>query len=218
MKKIISALAVVIIVLIAFRANYVTSDPGINQSNVTAEGGNITFLDIDMSGQRSSIWQGFYGSVTGGISLEDASGASFYDWNVVDAVGEIMAVRGIVADWSDINCSNQLQIYEEEYRLNIPNETTDSINNTYTDTNHPEFEIASKIMSGCRSTLTNNNTEIKSVFWNVMLNVNSTMPIYTAILDNDKVGFNGTEYDFQLLVPVNRTTGYAIYNIYVELS
>ncbi len=218
MKDMKYLIIIMTLTILAFNADFVYSDPNLNQSNITAEGGNLTFLDIDLTGQNSAIWQGFFGSVTGGITLEDASGNSFYDWSVVDAVGEVMAVRGVVTDWSNINCSNQSQIYEEEERLNIPNESTDGINDTFINTNHPTFDIAKKVMSGCRATLTNNATESHSVFWNVMLNVNSTMPVYTVILDNDEIGFNGTSVDFQLLVPVNKTTGQSIYNIYVELS
>ena len=218
MKKIIMLGVFVITIILLYNSSVVYSDPSLNTSNITAEGGNVTFLDIGITGQITLFWQGFYGSVSGEIALQDASGNSFYDWNLVEAIGEVMAVRGVVSDWSLINCSNQSQIYEEEERLNIPNSSTDGINDTFTNTNHPPFEIASRLMTGCRSTLTNNNTQAYSVFWNVMLNVNSTMPVYTSLLDNDKIGFNGTAYDFQLLVPVNRTTGQSTYNIYVELS
>jgi hypothetical protein len=78
--------------------------------------------------------------------------------------------------------------------------------------------VSGRIMSGCRSTLTDNSTTSKVVFWNVLLSVNTTTIVYTGILNDNVIGFNGTATDFQLLVPVNRTSSLATYNIYIELS
>jgi hypothetical protein len=195
----------------------VFADPGSPQ-NATAQGGNISIIDVNLSSGATNIWQGFYGTVTGGIFLEDAAGSHFYDWNVVNVIGTILATRELIADWSTINCSNQTEIYEEEERLGITNETSIGINDTYHNTTHPSFIVANREMVGCRSTLTNNQTDIQSVFWNVILNANSTATVYTAVLDNDRLGFNGTISDFQLLVPVNTSTGQATYKIYVELT
>lgn len=188
-----------------------------NATNITAQGGNVTFIIADLS-QTTNIWQGFFGTVTGGILLEDASGNRFYDWNVVDAVGEIIATRNLVDDWASINCTNQTQIYKEEERLNIQNSSSDGINDTYTSTAHPTFDIAGKFLSGCRATRTYNSTTANSVFWNVLLNTNSSNTVYTVVMENDITGFNGSQVDFQLLVPVDRLTGQATYFLYVELD
>jgi len=193
------------------------SQPALNQSNVTVQGGNITWLDID-GDQGTSIWQGFFGTVTGGIVLEDASGSNMYDWNLVKAEGEILATRYIVSDWSKVNCTNQTEIYQEEERLNIANSSSQGINDTFLNTTHPSFEIAGRLMTGCRSTLTDNSTNPKVVFWNVLLNANSTTTIYTAIMQDDTIGFNGTAVDFQLMVPTNYSTGQAVYNLYLEYN
>jgi hypothetical protein len=203
--------------VIFFFALNVAADPG-SPSNITAQGGNVTFLDVNLSSGQTGYWQGFYGTVTGGIYLEDAVGSHFYDWNVVDAIGTVLATRDLISDWSNINCTNQTEIYEEEERLGFTNESSVGINDTFHNTTHPSFFVANREMRGCRSTLTNNQTDIQSVFWNVLLNVNSTTTVYSAILDNDRLGFNGTVSDFQLLVPVNTTTGQATYKIYVELA
>ncbi len=37
-------------------------------------------------------------------------------------------------------------------------------------------------------------------------------------MENDQIGFNGTAVDFQLLVPVDKLTGFATYFVYVELG
>lgn len=190
--------------------------PGVNATNITAQAGNVTFLTVDLS-QTSGIWQGYYGEVTGGILLEDASGNTFYDWNVVDAVGEVYATRRVVTDWSILNCSNQTDIYMEEERLTIQNSSSEGINDTFTLTlSHPDFVANNKVISGCRCTRTYNETEGK--FWNVILNTDENTTIYTSLMDNNEIGFDGTTVDFQLLVPVNLSESISIYNIYVELG
>lgn len=188
-----------------------------NATNITAQQGNVTWITADLT-QITSVWQGFFGLVTGGIVLENANGNIFYDWNVVDAIGEIIATRNIVSDWSSVKCTNQTEIYFEEEKLNILNETSDGINDTFIYTNHPSFVLAGASLNGCRATRTHNLTNSQAVFWNVLLNTNETNTIYTVLMENNKIGFNGTEVDFQLLVPVDRLNGYATYFIYVELG
>lgn len=205
------------IIFIITQTKYVLSDPSLNVSNLTAGSGNVTPLNLNGT-TESAIWQGFFGEVGGGIVLEDAAGSSFYDWNAVDPIGEVFATRSLISDWSSINCTNQTQIYQEEDRLGISNATTDGINDTFINITHPSFEVGGRVMIGCRSTLTDNSTDPKVVFWNVLLNTDTVTTIYTAIIDNDVIGFNGTATDFQLLVPVNTTTSQSTYNIYVELD
>ena len=215
--KLIIALTILIIGIIITQTKYVLSDPSLNVSNLTAGGGNVTPLNLNGTSE-SNIWQGFFGEVNGGIVLESADGTSMYDWNVDTVAGEVLATRDLISDWSLINCTNQTQIYQEEARLNISNSSTDGINDTYLNTTHPSFEVAGRTMTGCRSTLTDNSTDEKVVFWNVLLNTDAVTTIYTSLIDDEEIGFNGTATDFQLLVPVNVTLGQAIYNIYVELD
>jgi hypothetical protein len=193
------------------------ADPIQNTTNTTVQGGNITLVNFDTA-QISSIWQGFFGTVSGGLTLSNSGGDTFYDWNLVDARGEVLATRHIITDWSTINCTLQNQIYMEEYRLDITNATSDGINDTYKNTTHPLFDIGFKTLSGCRSTLTDNSTAKKVVFWNVLLNADENETVFVSIMDDNTVGFNGTVVDYQLLVPANRSTGTAAYNLYLDLT
>ena len=213
----IFVMTILFIIIMVTQTKHVLSDPSLNVSNLTAGGGNVTPLTLN-STSESTIWQGFFGEVGGGIVLEDAAGSSFYDWNAVDTAGEVFATRSLISDWSTINCTNQTQLYQEEARLNISNATADGINDTFMNTTHPSFEVGGRLMLGCRSTLTDNSTDRKVVFWNVLLNTDAVTTIYSAIIDDGVIGFNGTATDFQLLVPVNTTTSQSTYNIYVELD
>ncbi len=216
-KQLIFILSILSIIIMISQTKYVLSDPSLNVSNLTAGGGNVTPLEINGTSE-TKIWQGFFGEVGGGIVLEDATGSNLYDWNAVTPSGEVFATRTVISDWSNINCTNQTQIYQEEARLNISNSTSDGINDTFLNTTHPSFDVAGRLMTGCRSTLTDNSTDPKVVFWNVLLNTDAVTTVYTALIDNDVIGFNGTATDFQLLVPVNVSLGQATYNIYIELD
>lgn len=216
-KEIIIALSFVYIAFILSNSQYVLSAPSLNQSNITVQAGNVTALNID-GDSITNVWQGYFGTITGGILLDNADGFSMYEWDVVNAQGEIMATREIISDWSKVNCSKQTEIYWEEYRLNIPNSSTQGINDTFLNTTHPSFDIGTNVLSGCRSTLTDNSTAEKVVFWNIILNTNSTTSVYVGIIDNEVIGFNGSAVDYQLLLPTNQTTGLAKYNFYLDLS
>jgi len=182
-----------------------------------AQAGNITGLNIDQS-RITNIWQGFFGNVSGGIVLENAAGNNFYNWSPVTIDGEIYATRNTVSDWTQINCTNQTEIYEEEERLNILNESTDGINDTFSSTAHPAFIIGISTISGCRSTRPYNSSGESSEFWNVLLNSNSSNTVYTVIIDDNSNAFDNSTVDFEILVPVDREIGQSTYYFYAELN
>jgi hypothetical protein len=182
-----------------------------------AQAGNITQLNIDHS-RITDTWQGFYGNVSGQIVLENAAGNNFYDWNYLSLTGEVYATRSSVTDWSTINCTNSTQWQSEEASLGITSTQIDGINETYSAITHPQFQIGSRIMDDCPSTRPYNATSSSSQFWNVLLNSNSINVVYAAILAENKNAFDNSTADFEILVPVNRTTGFATYFFYAELS
>ena len=190
-------------------------NPGAIQED--AQAGNITQLNIDQS-RITDTWQGFYGNVSGQIVLENAAGKNFYDWNYLSLTGEVYATRSSVTDWSDINCTNRTNWQNEESSLAISTTQLDGINETYSSTTHPVFLVGSRQMDNCPSTRPYNSTSSSSQFWNVLLNSNSYNVVYTAILAENKNAFDNSTADFEILVPVNRTTGFATYYFYAELS
>jgi len=71
-----------------------------------AEAGNVTELRLHGIGQTKS-WQGYYGSITGVIVLDDAQNWTLYDWPNPDPTGEIYAVnRSATPSWKDVHCFN----------------------------------------------------------------------------------------------------------------
>ncbi len=198
------------------------SSRGVNPSanSIGAQAGNVTEIDINQT-TITDIWQGYYGNITGKISLEDASGKKFYDWALVAPQGEVYAVRSTVPDWTLINCTNQTGIYAEEASLNITSADSDSINKTFNSTTHPGFFVGVRNITSdvCRSTYAYNASGAQSgYFTQVLLTYNFTSVIYTTIIANDENGFDSKTHDFELMVPVEKISGFSDYYFYVELT
>jgi hypothetical protein len=180
--------------------------------SVNAEAGNLTELLITGRTQTKS-WQGFYGNVSGTIILEDAQGNVFYDWSAAEPQGEVYASTSATITWGDVECAPTitslafLDTWQTFYGMNYTD--YDSINTTYNMTNHQTFWTGYTTLTGCPTTYTYvNNVSQYADFEGVLLtsDTQSTL-IFTAILEDKdegerdgKVGFDGGDYDFQLLV------------------
>ncbi len=228
-NKILLTLAVMLLIITT-----VAGDPGnatitegaseqggsiLSEDSTTAEAGNITHLDVDF-GRRTMVWQGFYGNVSGSITLESGGGAKFYEWNATNLQGEVMATRDSIGDWSAINCTNQTHWETEESALNIDSSSFEGINETYETFTHPQFEIGSKTFEAntCRAVRPFVSGGIEGTFYNVMLNTDVDTTVYVAMLAEDTAGYDDAEVDFELLVPVDTSTGQSTYYFYVEIN
>ena len=193
------------------------TDPSSNPQN--AQAGNVTALNINQS-RITEIWQGYFGNVSGQITLENAGGDVFYDWTYAAITGEVYASRNLIPDWSTINCTNSTQWDEEENRLNIADADTDGINETYDTVTHPTFQVGTKTIPTdyCQATRPYNNVGAAGAWYNVLMNSNSTNTVYVVVLSEDSTAFDGSTADFELLVPTDKSTGLATYYFYVELA
>lgn len=195
------------------------SSRGTNPAVTTqdAQAGNVTGLVINQT-TITRIWQGFYGNVSGQIVLENSAGNNFYDWSLATASGQVYASRNLVSDWSNVNCTNSTQWEAEETTLNIPLTSVEGINETYSLTTHPQFSVGTVPVQNCRSTRPYNSTGLPGDFWNVLINTNLTNTVYVSVLADNSNAFDGGTADFELLVPTDRSTGFATYYFYVELN
>ena len=73
--------------------------------SIPASAGNVTKLTL-VGTSVTQTWQGFYGNITGTITLDDASNYTFYDWSLAEPQGEIYATNATVSDWSTAHCFN----------------------------------------------------------------------------------------------------------------
>jgi hypothetical protein len=180
--------------------------------SVDAIAGNLTELDIT-GVSKTQAWQGYFGNVTGQIILADSSGFRFYDWSVAEPQGEVFTSVNDTITWTDINCAPISD--DSAYRTNWYNfygmieSDYDDINDTYNYTNHPEFHVGYTTLNNCQTTYTFINNASQHVdFPSVLLasDSNSTL-IFTSILEDNTegqrqgiVGYDGQNYDFQVLV------------------
>ena len=171
---------------------------------IDAQAGNVTELSISgISVTRS--WQGFYGNITGTIILADASGNNFYDWNVSTPTGQVYASRNDSVTWTGIACLDATGIENEETYLGQDANDPDSVTNTFSETNHPAFDVGSDPISGCPTTQAYSSGGTQdNQFWQVLLEDTSNNVVYTTIIeDTSPAGFNNQSWHFQLLVGEN---------------
>jgi hypothetical protein len=197
--------------------------------NVSAQGGNITRLNISINTQTGS-WQGFAGNISGNIVLDDATGDHFYTWSLFNVSGEIYASRNTSLNFNNIYPTTNCSVDQA-----LTGGGGDRINRTYIQNfntrNFSVGTIAINSSSSCtvRPYVNGSNQTSTNLYENIILNaetnnesmfnvtINNT--IYAGILEPDgTTGFDGQQYNFQLLVPVNKTAQFNTYAFYAELD
>ena len=187
---------------------------------VNISGGYIAGVNITAS-QQNSRWKAFVGWVNGQLALSDASGDTIYDWSLAVTSGEVYATRtsGTVS-WSGVNCSNTSFMETENSNL-AHTSVDDNITATFDDTTHSAFTVGSVTINAntCPTLNTYVNNASSAVFEEMVLD-DGTNIVFATILEDTIPGFDGTSYDFQMLVPQNATTGSANtpYYIFIEIT
>jgi hypothetical protein len=188
---------------------------------LNTSGGTITWLNINATTQNPH-WKAYVGNISGKLALQDAGSNAIYDWNVTSMEGEIYATRkSTVVDWESIVCANLTHMQSEETALNMTSSNEDSIVNTFNNKNHSGFYagLTQVQADACNSTNLYVNSQGSSDFEEVLLYDGSYM-IYTALVEDSITGFDGTEYDFQMIVPDSGLEGSqtpTTYYFYIEL-
>jgi hypothetical protein len=208
--------------------------PGGSASGQPSEGGNVTPLFV--SGQRiTARWQGYYGNVSGGITLADSGGNSMYDWGLVNPSGEIYAANYSTVSWSLIFCVNFSAVLAEEnlnrdtlnafigYGSDTEKASDDSVNATFNQTFTGTLIVGSRTFTGadnCSMNTLNTASGYQTTdFQEIILTDNVTV-VFTAILEQNVNAFNSIPADFEMIVGVNSTVQYTTrtYYFFVELS
>lgn len=205
---------------------------------VDAMAGNIT--EITLVGKSASKnWQGYYGNISGTISLEDLTGNIFYDWSDVEPQGEIYASYNSSVTWANIRCWNSsgtggTNLTYEEAFFGITSNAVYGIDETFNETTHPEIVVGTYNITTntCNTTYTYvNSARQRERFVEVLLSDGAAM-VFTTIIENrdiisqventtDLAGFDNNKHDFQMLVGENGQNGddqVTPYYFWVELS
>jgi len=216
---------VVLIVAFAFAAAFVVADPnaplsltnaGSTARNLSllaaqsadARGGNVTEININTLTITKS-WQGYYGNISGIVTLQDASSNTFYNWTMANTNGRVFATRVNSVSWTTVACTSGAQRTTEEGYLGQAYTDSDSVTNTFNTTTHPAFNVSTVSLTANTCYATNgyvNNNSQSSSYAMVLLNAGANI-IYTALTNKSTVGFDGRQHDFQLLVSENEKTG-----------
>lgn len=239
MKKEITTIAVLLLAFVVVAAPFayaavtspvsLTEGPserrsltGLPTQNVSAQGGNVTQVNIDVL-TITKNWQGYYGNITGEITLDDASNNTFYNWTLTNVNGEVYATRNESADFTTVDCTSGAEISAEETYLGHISSDGDSVTNTFSQNYASTIQVGAVTTSAnCNATtLYTNSAKTANDFWEVLLADDAGSIIYTAIIDEDTAGFDGSTYDFQLLVGENEhagSEGSTPYYIFVEIE
>ncbi|MBU1959559.1 hypothetical protein KJ680_14245, partial [bacterium] len=119
-----------------------------------AEAGNITELSINATSATKS-WQGYYGNISGKLTLDDSTNNTLYDWTDLEPRGEIFASINSSVNWPTIRCFNfsgpdsggqvgtnwtstGINATSENNRTGLTDMDSDAINNTFTWGTHKE--------------------------------------------------------------------------------
>ncbi len=191
---------------------------------VSAQGGYVTPVNITALSITKS-WQGYYGNVSGTIVLDDASNNTFYNWSMATVKGEIYATRTTNPTWSGVNCLSTANVATEETYLGQATSDADSVSNTYSNaTYHPAFDVGSTTIPADDCYATNafdSSGSQNTKFYQMLLQDGGGNIVYTTLMNGSQTGFDGSPWDFELLVGENEhagSEGTTPYYFWVELG
>ena len=190
---------------------------------VNISGGYISKLNITATMQNPH-WKAFVGWIDGKFTLDDSSGSTIYDWTLSSVGGEIYTTRASsTVTWGTIACANSTQITAEDTALEHSGE--DNITSTFSGTNTETFVVAGTQITAASCSATNtyvDNLTQSAHFEEVILyDSTNTDIVFATILEDNEGGYDGSGYDFQMIVPENANETNAMvtaYYLYVELS
>lgn len=216
--------------------------------SIEAQAGNVTELNIYGYSPTQS-WQGYFGNISGTIQLADASDNVFYNWSLASPQGEIYATTNNSIDWSSVQCFNYTatgdysddtanagstsqfgtNLTQLEAAFGIQPDDVDGVDETFNllgagthdlfFTNNLEFSEGE-----CTSTRLFSDAGVgeSDKFEEVLLYDSITRSvIFTSIIDEDVLGFDGAPHDFEMLVLEDghgTDTDTTTYYFYVELE
>jgi hypothetical protein len=218
--------------------------PDAEQDNAYA--GNTTRLTID--GETiTRAWQGYYGNVTGSITLDNAANQTLYNWTLNNPEGEVYAANKTVT-WTNIQCFNftangtfnddsaqagatsiwGMNLSQLEAAFNIAWDDEDGVNETFdAATTHDAFYTDNdEFTSGeCLAVnLFNESEESNSAQFQeaLLYDPDGQTPVFASILETGSVtGFNDEDLDFEMIVLEdghNSDVSATTYYFYVELE
>ncbi len=201
-------------------SNSTYSNP--NSGFVNISGGVIAKINLTANFQNTR-WKAFAGNITGKYTLSDASGSTIFDWTYSSTTGKIYSTRSSGSiTWADVNCSTASNLTDENSKLAF-GDSSDNLTNTFNNVTHSPFTAAGNQIyaNTCPTLNTYRNNATQDADFEEMILSDKVNTLYTTILENDAVGYDGALYDFQMIVPDNASSAWSssiAYYLYVELD
>lgn len=190
---------------------------------VDAEAGNVTQLTISSLSQTQT-WQGYYGDVTGTVTLDDAENWTMYDWTLAEPQGEIYASNSSSVTWSNIKCVDysadaaiEINLTTLETMFGLAADDVDGVDETFNSTgklsdgstDHPIVYVGTNTIAAgsCPAADTYEVDGSTGTNFIEILLTDTVSIIFTTIIENnivgndtDLYGFDNQTHDFQMLV------------------
>lgn len=196
--------------------------------NVDAFAGNITHIAVPEGTGITQAWAGYYGNVTGTIMLADSSDNVMYNWSLSSPEGEVFASTNNSIVWNHVQCFNftasgtytdesgnggstnlygtNLTILEAQY--NIRPADLDGVDETFLlsgmGTHNTFYVNANEFIEGeCQNTRIADSSGFgkDDHFEEVLMYEPTTYSvIFAALLNENVLGFDNREHDFEMIV------------------
>ncbi len=197
--------------------------PTRSPSSITTNRSTITTMVLNAI-QQDPHWKAYVGNVTGTLALQDAANNTIYDWtSLTTPTGEVYASTDGSLDFSSVACAAAGTITTEQTAMNMTATDPDNIGNTFNSTAHTPTLVAGTTLSGCNMTslYVNSASQGKvntSDFQEFLMQDAGSNLVYVSIIDNNKVGYNGKTYDFEMIVAESHVATPHTYYFYMELG
>ncbi len=190
----------------------------------TAAGGSFTTLLLNVTSQTSK-WKAYLGNVTGKLTLDNSNNKTIYDWALTIVQGEVYVSRNNSITFSSLACANRGNITAEDTYMNINSSSDDSINKTFNQSIHRSFVIGGTGTiqnSTCPAIATyvndSNQPATENATFQEMFMSDGRSPVFVALINDNRIGYDQGLYDFQIIVPENPTGTLTPYYFYAELG
>lgn len=225
-------MAVIVVVLVSAFIGIASADPdgvsGSADNPVTkpvesagvdeAQGGYIAEFNLSVT-QQTTKWQGYYGNMTTGITLDDNNDFTMYSWTNATPAGEVYATTlGTLPVWTDFTSNADLGALDAAYGF-VSGES-DNTANTFSLTNHDVFHLAGTEINASvgQCAMTTGSWETV-ILWDGN-GVNASDYLFVGIIRDNTASYKGASdtCDYQMIIPENPSSGKTTYHFYAEIT
>jgi len=184
-------------------------------------GGYISSMDLSATPQTCN-WAGYFGEVTGTLTLEDSTGDLMYSWDAADIGGEVYASNASSITWSSIVAENVSDV--DGALTYMSASMSDSVTNTFTNDSNTAIDVGTVtiVENTAASTYMFVDGITQSDDFEEVILHDGTNIVWTAIICPNTEGFETGDatHDYQMIVPEDGSgnTVAETYYFYVELA